>query len=224
MKQRSQFLRNKQIVLWMAIILVICASALELIGHRYARAMELRAVQLLPEPKPLPLLQLESNAYSFTSQNFSNRWSLVFFGYTHCPDICPVELQQLGELIRRAQQHHINNLQVIFISLDPARDSPEKIAAYLAHFNKDIIGVRANDASLGQLGQLFSISIPNPRETVGVANETVGSGAHNHAEPNYLIDHSARIFIVDPKVRYLGSFAPPHKTADMWADLQMIIK
>lgn len=202
---------NKKILLLVA-LLIMSLGLGTLFSVRYFSAPEnLMALQLLPAPKPLPPIALESHTGDvFSNKQFNNHWSLVFFGFTHCPDMCPLELQQLNRLLQLAERQSAIKIQVIFISLDPERDSREKIAEYLANFNSLMLGVRGTHAELSTLSRFFAVDY----------SREPAEGAMD----NYQIVHSGRIFLVDPNGHYLGSFVQPHNVDAMWNDLNILIQ
>ncbi len=150
------------------------------------------AVVLYPTPRPLEAFELtDANGQPFTGQNLLGHWSLVFVGYTHCPDICPTTLSDLArvypELTRLSDK-----VQVVFISADPARDTPERLKAYTGYFNSDFVAATAVHEQLTpavqQLGLIY--------------------GIFERDQANYLVDHSASIALVNPAGQLHASFRP----------------
>ncbi|MES2822195.1 MAG: SCO family protein [Pseudomonadota bacterium] len=188
---------------------------------------ELQSAQLLPMPKPLPEIKLEkSKTEIVTAENFTGHWNLIFFGFTNCPDFCPLELQKLGKLLQlsqQVQQAHFP-VRVIFISLDPERDSPEKINAYTAFFHPQILGLSSSNLELVKVAHFFGSDYSRKATAAGaLLNIPAGIDMPGNVENNYQVDHSARIYIVNPDAAYIGSFAPPHNAEHMWGDLQLIM-
>jgi protein SCO1 len=150
------------------------------------------AVVVYPEPRTLmPFTLTDADGQPFTEQNLLGHWSLVFVGYTHCPDICPTTLSDLArispELTRLSDK-----VQLVFVSADPARDTPERLKAYTAYFNPDFVAVTAEHERLTpavqQLGLIY--------------------GIFERDEADYLVDHSASIALVNPKGQLHASFRP----------------
>ncbi|PHS14864.1 MAG: hypothetical protein COA86_14395 [Kangiella sp.] len=146
---------------------------------------------LLVYPKKKDLLEFELwdfNQQKFTKSNFKNKWNLIFIGYTNCPDVCPNTLNDLTHLYQALSKDLRNNFQFIFFSVDPMRDTPERMKAYLDNFHDDFIGISGKkdqvDSVVHQLGGLYSL------------NTEEGD--------YYTVDHSGRIFIVDPEGRRFG--------------------
>ena len=162
---------------------------------------------LLPETKGIPPFALqEADGSSFTEKNFMGHWSFVFFGYTHCPDICPMTLSILNhawkELALKKDKNNLaltDNLQVVFISVDPSRDNLNLLKQYVNYFNPAFIGVTGNDTQLSMISKYFGI-VYNL-----VANK-------NDNPDNYLVNHGSAINIINPKGEYQGFFSAPHNT------------
>src|SRR5713101_1808605 len=164
-----------------------------------SRAMLLpdRVMTLLPYPKPL-------TAFAFTDQEnrvfdlsrLKGKWSFLFFGYTHCPDICPTTLAVLARAHGNIVKSTVGakDVQFVFISVDPDRDTASKLRQYVTFFDATFLGVTGDNAQLGnlagQLGAAYELAI-----TPGVEN--------------YPVYHSAAVFLVDPRARYHAVFAPP---------------
>jgi Uncharacterized protein SCO1/SenC/PrrC, involved in biogenesis of respiratory and photosynthetic systems len=130
----------------------------------------------------------------FTKAQLLGKWTLVFFGFTHCPDICPTTLATLNKVIAPMDDAEKDKIQVVLLSVDPERDTTEKLAAYVPYFNKDFIGVTGNPFQIlslaTQLNTVFNkVPLPN------------GSDGND-----YTMDHSGNIVILNPKGDYHGFF------------------
>ncbi|ART80315.1 SCO family protein [Oceanisphaera avium] len=150
------------------------------------------AVVVYPEREPLTQVDLiDGEGEPFTEQNFSDHWSLVFVGYTYCPDICPTTLSDLSRVYPELAKLS-DKVQVIFVSADPARDTPERLKVYTEYFNPNFIAVTAEHEQLmpvvQQLGLIY--------------------GIFDKEEENYLVDHSASIALVNPKGELHAAFRP----------------
>jgi protein SCO1/2 len=161
----------------------------------------LGAGTVLEEPNPVAPFQLVDHDGNPLDQHaLAGRWHLVFAGFTHCPDICPTTLTMLAALRARLAGA---GPQILFVSVDPERDTPGRLAVYLRHFDPEIIGatgsVEAIAAFTRELG-LAQVKIP-------------GAGA------DYTIDHSAALVLIDPQVRVAGYFQAPHDVEALAADL-----
>ena len=122
-------------------------------------------------------------------RDFRGKVVVLFFGYTHCPDVCPLtlsEMSRLGKLLGS----DAGKVQPIFVTIDPARDTADRLKTYLANFESGIIGLTGSERDITQVAKLYRAKF---------AKRNVGSAA------GYLMDHTAFIYLVDPKgkVRYL---------------------
>jgi protein SCO1/2 len=140
------------------------------------------------EIKPFELI--DQNGLPFTKDRFNNKWSLVFFGYTSCPDVCPTTLQNLS-FIYDDLKAITDKSQVLLVSVDPQRDSEEKLAQYIAYFNAEFIALRAG----------HEVLFPFARN-MGLMYAINGEG------DNYLVDHSASLVLVNPVGKIAAIFKP----------------
>ncbi|UCB54784.1 MAG: SCO family protein [Thiotrichales bacterium] len=134
----------------------------------------------------------------FDQKRFQGKWTFVFFGYTSCPDICPATLYVLNAvqgLIEDKTGEAPEEMQVIFISVDPKRDTPELLADYVAHFNKTFIGATAGKQEIDRVAGQFGAGYVLEEET---------------APGSYLVSHTSAIFLVDPLGRLVATFSQPH--------------
>ncbi|MCI0399706.1 MAG: SCO family protein [Gammaproteobacteria bacterium] len=158
---------------------------------------------LWPNPKRVEAFTLiDQNGAVFDLESLKGKWSFVFFGYTHCPDVCPVTLTVFNAVHDKLAEHPSlsDDYQFIFVSVDPERDTPDKLRSYVSYFNKTFIGLGGTEqqvASLtGQLGVLH------------VRTEANGS-------QDYLVDHTASVFLIDPLARLVAIFSQPQEAEQM---------
>lgn len=141
-------------------------------------------ITVFDDPIPIQNLDLQSNQGSFTRQDLLGKWSFIFFGYTHCPDVCPTTLTLLQQ-VNHGLQDYPEKVQMIFITLDPARDTVRKIGEYVAYFNKHFIGLSGGQPEIDKLvktlGVLYEKELPQ--------------------KDGYAINHTASVFIVNPKAQ-----------------------
>lgn len=198
-------------------------SAKQLFAAFTSKPVSLASLQLLPEPKPLPQVLLRTaKGDAFVREKFQQHWSLVFFGFTSCPDFCPIELQKLGKLLTRAQQEQIS-LQVVFVSVDPERDSAERLGQYVAFFHPHIIGLRGDNPAIANFARFFGAAY----DRSAIINSKVLSVPAGAAMPAiagelYQVNHSTRVFVVDPQGQYIGSVTNTESIDVLWADLEKV--
>ena len=163
---------------------------------------------VLPQPAPLPQFSLvDQSGAPFTEESLRGRWSLVFFGFTHCPDICPATLQQLAIARSRVLADGGNEFpNILLISVDPERDTPEILDSYVGHFGPGVAGVTG---SLEELRKLTS--------ALGIFFEK--SGDENGA---YSVDHAAVVIVVNKSAEFHALFSAPHNVEYFVNDIPLI--
>ena len=157
-----------------------------------------------------PFKLSDHNGNVFNEKRFHGKWTFVFFGYTSCPDICPATLYVLNAvqgLLEDETGTVPADMQVVFISVDPERDTTDKLAAYITHFNSKFIGATAGKADIDRLTRQFGAGyVLEPETTPG----------------QYLIAHTSAIFLVDPLGRLVASFSQPHYATTITKQYQKI--
>lgn len=172
-----------------------------------AQPRQLQASLLYPQPKPLPEFTLQrSDGSPLTRRDWTGRWRLVFFGFASCPDVCPTALAtaKATRTQLRAQRPELD-LAVSFVSVDPERDKPEQLGAYISFFDPSF------EAATGAPPELLALT-----QSLGVMYVKVPTGP---GPLDYTIDHSASLLIIDPQGRLAGLIRPPHRADAIVADL-----
>jgi protein SCO1 len=164
---------------------------------------------LWPNPKEIgPFKVLDQDGNSFGVEELTGKWSFLFFGYTHCPDVCPVTLTVLSQVYNKlAEQGQADNIQIIFVSVDPERDTPDVINSYVKYFNNNLIGLTGNVEQISSLARQIGIAHVRGDET---------------APGEYLVDHTASVFLISPVHKWLGIFSVPHTVEDIISRFQAI--
>ncbi len=170
--------------------------------------LPVKAALLYPAPRALEPFRFDrADGGSFSEADLAGRWTLAFFGFTHCPDICPTTLSTLkqiqGEL---ATAPPTTPVQYLFVSVDPARDTAEVLSTYTAFFSADIIAVTA------------------PEERLLPATRQLGIVYMQSPLPNggYTVDHSAQLVLIAPDGRMVGMFRPPLDATKIADDLRLL--
>ena len=175
-------------------------------------AGEIPRVLEVREDAVLPSFRLQGTHGEFTNDKLLGRWTFMFFGYTHCPDICPTALSLMTELRRNLEKivavPPAPTFQVVFVSVDPRRDTRELLSQYLAAFDPLFIGASGDDAALAPLAAKLGIQYQRHDET---------------DQKNYTVDHSAGIHLVDPQGRLAAVFPPPQEAPRMAAEFRRIV-
>ncbi|MEH6358100.1 MAG: SCO family protein [Pseudomonadales bacterium] len=170
-------------------------------------ALQESGVFVRPQAKALAAFELtDEQGQPFTNDRFEGQWSLVFLGFTHCPDICPTTLALFKQLHASGADSPLSAIQYVLLSADPERDTAEKLASYLDYFHKDFVGLTGTVADVAHLAkQLNSLFARVPL-----------------ADGDYLIDHSANIMIIDPAGKYQGFIRQPHSVEQIKAAMLAI--
>lgn len=164
---------------------------------------------LFPQPRPVTGFTLTSaNGSPLTLEDWKGRWTVVFFGFTHCPDICPVTLAALRDAKRQLPAEAAGRVHFQFISVDPGRDTPAHLGRYAAFFDPEFGAATGTHDELTRLtrslGLVYTIGEPE--------------------DGTYEVDHSAAAVIIDPQGREVGLFRPPLDPAAMARDLARLVE
>jgi protein SCO1/2 len=204
---------NRNVML-LIVVAAIAVSAGLWLGQGYfgktpaGTAPPVQAALLYGEPRALEPFTLDrADGRPFTGDDLKGRWTLAFFGFTHCPDVCPTTLAQMKQVeAGLAASKPAPPLQLLFVSVDPARDSLELLAKYTAFFSPSIIAATASEDRLQPFTrQLGIVYMQSPL-----------------ADGNYTVDHSAQLVLIDPDGRMAGMFRPPLDARKIVADLRLL--
>jgi protein SCO1/2 len=166
----------------------------------------------LPQPRVIADFALQdTRGAAFSLDGFKGHWSLLFFGYASCPDVCPTTLYQLQQARQlMLQQESSQQLPLTyFVSVDPDRDTAEKLRQYLAYFDPSIVGL------LGAAEQLQALALQ-----LGIA---VHVDDHQPGDLQYNVDHSASVLLLDPEGRLYGVLPAPQQAASIAHDVLTVI-
>ena len=158
---------------------------------------------IYPEAPVLSDFNLQNHlSQPFHKSDLLNHWSLIFIGYTHCPDICPTTLSLLSNVVERLQKEKIKPPQVIFLTIDPERDTPQVLKPYIEYFNSDFTALTGSMDEVTQLSkQLHTVF----RKAAGA------SGDINNDD--YLMEHSSALMLINPKGNLQAIITAPHSEA-----------
>lgn len=173
-----------------------------------AQPAVVKATVLTPA-RPLPEIALIDQAGAeFDGSRLKNRWSLLFFGFTRCPDVCPTTLGMLAQVAKSlADLPPGERPQIVLVSVDPQRDTPQQLAAYVRFFDPSFTGVTGTQHAIDSFTR--ALGVP-------VAISKTGNG-------DYTVDHSAAIFLIDPQGALRALFSTPHESAVIAADYRRIV-
>jgi len=201
MKKQSLLLTRRII----AVLLVIALSVTAFIGWKLSNDPVVKAPAeiedyLFWEAKELTDFKLTgADNKTLGLDELKGKWSFIFFGYTHCPDVCPLTLMVLGQAFKILEKYPavFPEVQGIFVSVDPKRDTPESLKEYVSYFNDRFIGVTGSTAELDDFSrQMSALYTIHPKEA-------------GRSDDTYLVTHNSTVFLVDPQGRLHGRFPPP---------------
>jgi protein SCO1/2 len=195
---------NRRSILLLLSLGAVAVIAGALLARLLGGAVPLASGTWLPRARPLAEFQLQDlSGAQFTRDTLRGHPTLLFFGFTNCPDVCPTTLAILAQLQR---QPPLPDTRVVFVSIDPERDSSASLQVYLGAFSKDFIGVRGDQAGLAPL--LKSLNAIAVRESL----------------PNgsYTMDHSATLYLLDRDARLVAVFSPPFSASALATDLHQV--
>lgn len=164
---------------------------------------ETQAAAVYREPRALPDFALVAHDGStFDVARLRGHWTVLFFGFTNCPDVCPATLAQLAAVRRRlADLPAGQQPRVVMVSVDPKRDTPERLARYVPYFDPSFMGVTGTTESIAGLTKRMGVAVHVGPEREGV----------------YTVDHTAALFLIGPDASIAAVFPTPH-VADVIAD------
>lgn len=212
MNQSLSFFRRPAVVISLAAVVALIAGVLlaSLVLRPSGAGPETVTATYLPGGKPVADFKLvDHNSAQFDNSDLQGKWTFVFFGYTFCPDICPTTLVTMAaadKAIKSADPQA--PVQTVFVSVDPKRDTPARLAQYVPYFSPEFIGVTGSEEELARLardlGSLYRVHEPE-----------AGQG-------NYLVDHTSAVLLLNPEGQLQAVFSAPHNPETMVRDFQAI--
>lgn len=158
------------------------------------------------------------------SSDFLGRYMLIYLGYTFCPDVCPTDLQAISTALELMGEK-AERIQPIFITIDPARDTVEVLAAYLPSFHPRLIGLTGDEKQVGEVARAFGAKyykVLTETETDGGKSEA--ETRETDGEEEYLLVHSTAIYLIGPDGEYIGHFSQSAEPEAMAKDLAKIVQ
>jgi len=187
---------------------LVTIAALALGGAYFVRMIGVR------EPPPVAVGEaairsefslIDHNGNRVTEADFLGRWQLVFFGFTHCPDVCPTTLAYMANVLDRFGEE-VERVAPIFITVDPSRDTPEVMAEYVRTFHPKLVGLTGSEAEVAAAAQAFRVYYERMEEEA--------------APDGYLMAHSGHIYLMTPEGRFEDVFREGDRSAEeMAADI-----
>lgn len=162
------------------------------------------------EPKQLNEFHLTSHDEKMiTSKNFLNQWTFVFFGFTHCPDVCPATLSQLVHLNKLLKNKNLSErTRFLFVSVDPERDTTKHLSQFVRYFDTSFVGATGDKENIMKLENNF-----------GAFHKIEKNGSNNF----YNVSHTASVFLVNPSGEYIADFEPPMNISRALQQFDMLV-
>jgi protein SCO1/2 len=165
---------------------------------------------VLTQPRPLPSIHLESTQdYPLDMPHLQGHWTFLFMGFSHCASICPVTMAELAKM-RALLPTTLPQPMVVMVTLDPKRDSIERMRDYVHSFHPDFVGARGSEKEVHDLARYL-----------GIAYTQINSNIQKHAN-DYSIEHSGAIMLLNPHAELVAFFTPPHQAARLVQDYQQL--
>jgi len=166
-------------------------------------------ITVLPKAKVIKPFQLQTGTKTkFNLDSLKGKYSLLFFGYTSCPDVCPTTMYELKKLYSILEKDTPQEkYQVVFVSVDPRRDTPERLEKYVTYFNKSFIGATGRKDEIANLAR-----------QLGASYEV----DDNSKSEDYSVSHTGVIFVIDPDAQYAAVLTPPHQASRIESRLALL--
>jgi len=202
-------LRSARTAIFAAAAAALGLATWLLLGDRAPAPLEIRGY-VLPMPRALPSVELvDAHGAPFRPADFAGHWSFLYFGYTYCPDVCPLTLVELAALRQQlAAASFAAPSQFFLVSVDPKRDTPARLREYVAYFDPELRGLTGPADALAALAQ---------------ATETLFEVPDEGESDNYLVSHSSNVVLLDPAGRVHAVFTPPHDPTTLATDFAKVV-
>ncbi|HUL10188.1 MAG TPA: SCO family protein [Candidatus Acidoferrum sp.] len=200
---RFRFLPQTPLARGVALVCLLLAAAI--IGFALWRG-------LLSEAAPSvggPFALTDQFGKPRTDADFRGQYMLVFFGFTHCPDVCPIELQTISDALDQLDEKQSAKITPIFITVDPDRDTPEVMRSYVANFHPRMVALTGSAEAIGTVAKSYRVFYAR------------ATGTNAPPDPAaYILDHSAVVYLMGPDGAYVTHFSPGTSAQAMAADLR----
>ena len=153
-----------------------------------------------------PFQLIDQNGEPFSDADLKGKWHLIFFGYTHCPDACPTALNEMSLALDRLGMKR-DEVGVVFITVDPERDTPDALKSYVQSFDAPIVALTGSPEAVAQAAKAYRVFYAK----------------HPRADGDYDMDHSAVIYVMNPEGRFTATFTPDSSADAIVQRLQKLI-
>jgi protein SCO1/2 len=187
-------------------IIALTAGGIVLLGLAVAASLP-RLTQASSAPAiGGPFTLVDGAGHSVSDHDYRGRWRLMYFGYTHCPDACPTTLSDIGAALDKLPEAARRKLVVLFVTVDPARDTPQVIGAYAKAFGPEFVGLTGSQAAITAVEQSFRVY----------------AARHELKGGDYAMDHSSIIYVMDPDGHFVTVLDDTLKPADLAQHLEQL--
>ena len=169
--------------------------------HLSSEQLKDMGLYLIEPPRNLGSFNLmDSGGKEFLPKDFEGKWNMLFFGFTFCPDICPITMSMLSRIEKGLDIENQEKVRIFLVTVDPDRDSPDQLKVYLENFSENFIGLT------GGLDQIYNFA---------TRVNAPFSPISNSKDPHYTVDHTGSIILINPEGNYAGFFRAPHNQDDI---------
>lgn len=196
--------------LLLALIIVYVANHMRApSSDQHTEGLRAAGIIALPKPRDIPPLNFQtSNDKSVVTTELKDKWYLIYFGYTYCPDICPTSLAEMRQIHRLLTPQAQQQVEFIMVSVDPNRDTPQQLRAYLDFFHPDFKGFTGEMADVQKFSNALGIPfIPG-----------------DISQPGYTVDHSGNLAIISPAGQHFGFVQAPFKIEQVAKQFNLFVQ
>jgi len=198
---------NKYIIIIVSIAAV--AAGVSFNGRQSAPDLSQLSGFSFPEPETLiDVTLVDHNNKPFTEANFKGQWTFLYIGFTFCPDVCPAALTTLNRMHSLLAEEGGAQPSTVLVSVDPDRDTPARLKDYVKYFNESFTGVTGTPAEIAKFAEQVSSVYVVP---------------DNRDDPNYLVDHSSTIILINPNASVQAIFTPPQSAPVLAKDFRLLV-
>ncbi|NOY73518.1 MAG: SCO family protein [Gammaproteobacteria bacterium] len=202
----------KQVIMGCGVVLVLAGGGYFVINSQDTPPeINTPGVRVFNQPVSIPNFTLHDHKGGvFNEARFEDKWSILFFGFTNCPDICPATMSLMNVVAKKLEKRPggLDDVQFVFVSVDPFRDDVAKLDDFVSYFNNSFIGATGEKDELDrlalELGGIYDFEDVKTHDLIRDVTQ-LDKGAE------YLVTHFAALMVIDPKVRLVAHILPPHK-------------
>ncbi len=178
--------------------------------REFAEELRTLGITMYPEARVVEAFDLtDEQGESFRETQLSGRWNFIFFGFTSCPDICPLTMTEMKQFYEGLEESERNLLRVVMVSVDPARDNIETLGKYVNSFNEDFVGLTGNAETISAVARQFFVAHSKPEEASHNNHTTTADTT------DYIIEHSGHLAIIDPDGKFAAVMQSPMRDEDI---------